>query len=143
MTAGAGPAARQEAARLLGVDPAASAAEVQRAFLKAARTAHPDMRPGAGPQERHDAAVEFDRLLRARDVLLDAARTAAAGGDGGSPAETLRAAPRVPSQSLGGPLVVLALLSFLLVLLVTVEQGLEGGPGAPAAPSRPVSSGRP
>lgn len=130
MSGSAAPLSRAEAAALLAVDPAAGAAEVQRAFLRAARYVHPDVLPDAGEPERRAAADAFDRLLQARDVLLTTS-PAVAGG-------VLRDDPRirrVEGRGLGGSLVVLALLSFLLVLLLTVEQGIRGEPLDPGPTS--------
>lgn len=125
--------ARLEAAALLGVDPAAGPAEVQRAFLRAARRVHPDVMPDAGLEQRRAAAAAFDRLTRARDLLLQPA-------DAAPEPTTPQPVPRAPSRNLANSLVVLALLSFLLVLLVTVDDAVRGDPlpgGAPAASAAP------
>lgn len=56
-----------EAARILGVEPGASADEVQRAYRLRARSSHPD---GGGADER------FIELVTARDALLAAPQRA-------------------------------------------------------------------
>lgn len=126
---------RPEAARLLGLPEDAPAPEVQRAFLRAARRVHPDVLGDAPEEERRAAAHAFDRMLRARDVLLVPARR---GSDGTPPQQpTAQSGPvfrQVPGRGLGGSLVVLALLAFLLVALVTVEQAVSGVGPAPLPP---------
>ena len=139
MTGPAQPMSRAEAAALLAVAADAGGPDVQRAFLRAARHVHPDTLPEAGEDERRAAAAAFDRLLRARDVLLvPVARPAAddahslVRGDPDGPRYR-----RVEGRGIGGSLVVLAMLAFLLVLLVTLQQGVTGAPvdPSPAAPS--------
>jgi hypothetical protein len=53
---------REDAARLLGVEPGASAAEVERAYRRKAHAVHPDA--AGGPDDA------FISLTRARDILL-------------------------------------------------------------------------
>jgi len=130
---------RREAAALLGIAEDAPVAEVQRAYLRAARRTHPDLLPQADDAGRRAAGAAFAELTRARDAML-AARPM-------DPVEramwSARPAPedgpvfrRVPGRGLGGSLVVLALLAFLLIALVSIEQGYEGSPFSPA----PVST---
>jgi hypothetical protein len=117
---------RRQAAALLGVAEDASAAQVQRAYLRAARHTHPDVLPEADEAGRRAAGEAFDRLTRARDAMT------------GRPERTAApSAPRTPagpplvgrsrSRSLGGSLVVLAMLAFLLIGIVSAEQALRGG----------------
>jgi hypothetical protein len=116
---------REEAAALLGVPVDAAAAVVQRAYLRAARRTHPDVLPDADDAGRRAAADAFDRLTRARDVLV-------AGGGPVPATPPVAAAPASDryrrGRGLGGPLVVLALLGFLLIGLVAVEEALVGDP---------------
>lgn len=141
MTGPALPMSRAEAAGLLAVPEDAVGADVQRAFLRAARHVHPDTLPDAGDDERRRAEAAFDRLLRARDVLLvpaphpgsDAVHGIVRGDPDGPRYR------RVPGRGIGGSLVVLALLAFLLVLLVTLQQGVRGDPLDP--PRAPPSVG--
>ena len=119
---------RHEAAALLGVPEDATSAQVQRAYLRAARTTHPDVLPEADEAGRRAAAEAFDRLTRARDVLVagDPIR------DPSPPVTRMDAAGAPPfrrprERGLGGSLVVLALLAFLLIGIVSAEQALRGG----------------
>jgi hypothetical protein len=132
---------RAEAASVLGVDPAADPAEVHHAFLRLARTAHPDTLPDADEPERRAAAERFDRILRARDVLLtepEHERPAPAEQEDGWPESSGSEYPRwrpVPGRGLGGSLVVLALLAFLLVALVSLDEALRSHPFEPGSGS--------
>ena len=125
---------RHEAAALLGVPETATPPEVQRAYLRAARTTHPDLLPQADESGRRAAAEAFDRLTRARNALLEPV----------APGSTAPASPCVPGpdgpryrrvegRGIGGSLVVLALLAFLLVALVNLQQGVGFGVDAPPA----------
>ena len=60
------PDARVDYYALLGVKPTASREEITRAFRARSKDVHPDVSPDA------DAAVQFQRLARAYDVLGDA-----------------------------------------------------------------------
>jgi hypothetical protein len=60
----------EEAARILGVVPGASAAEVEAAFARAARSTHPDRFAGASAEVLATASASFVEATRARDVLL-------------------------------------------------------------------------
>lgn len=142
MTGPALPMSRAEAAGLLAVPEDAAGADVQRAFLRAARHVHPDTLPGAGEDERRRAEAAFGRLLRARDVLLVPLASTAPDeahdlvrGDPDGPRYR-----RVPGRGIGGSLVVLALLSFLLVLLVTLQQGVSGDPLGPSPAPPPAGA---
>jgi len=136
---------RHEAAALLGVPETAAPPEVQRAYLRAARTTHPDLLPEADEPGRRAAAEAFDRLTRARDALLEPrppapSRSATAwvpGADGAAGPQYRR----VEGRGIGGSLVVLVLLAFLLVALVSLQQGL--GFGMDGQPAGPVASTAP
>lgn len=138
MSRPAGPMSRAEAAGLLSVAEDADGPDVQRAFLRAARHVHPDTLPDAGEDERRRAEADFDRLLRARDVLLVPAAPAATPLAGPDDHGIVRGDPdgpryrRVEGRGIGGSLVVLALLAFLLVLLVTFQQGVRGDAFSPS-----------
>jgi curved DNA-binding protein CbpA len=146
VTGAPAPMPRQEAAALLGVPEDASAADVQRAYLRAARRTHPDVLPQADEAARRAAAEAFDRLTRARDVLVAAPPPATGPVDGAAwvPGPEGAAGPRyrrVEGRGLGGSLVVLALLAFLLIALVSAEQAFRGSafdaPASPAASASP------
>ena len=116
---------RHEAAALLGVPEDAPATEVQRAYLRAARRTHPDVLPEADEARRQAAAEAFDRLTRARDVLIGRPdRTGRHRSPACRPALRSRSDPR-RNRGLGGSLVVLALLAFLMVGIVSAEQALS------------------
>ncbi len=130
------PMPRAEAAALLGVGPDASGAEVQRAYLRAARRVHPDVLGDADEAARRAAAEAFDRLSRARAAMTGAAAPVS------SPAFVHRAGypdgpryRRVPGRGLGGSLVVLAMLAFLLVGLISFDQAVRGDAFDPPATS--------
>ena len=151
MTASAAPMSRGEAAELLGIAPDAEAAEVQRAFLRAARHAHPDTLPEADDSARAAAGARFDALSRARAVLLVPAPAAPPAPPVGRAADGWAPRPGDPdgplyrpvqSRGLGGSLVVLALLAFLLVALVSFGEGF-GRPSFDAPPGSPVASQTP
>jgi hypothetical protein len=126
VTPGAASVSREEAAALLGVPVDASASDVQRAYLRAARHTHPDVLPDADEAGRIAAAAAFDRLTRARDLLV---------AGGGPVPVTPPVTPRPPAsdryrrgRGLGGAFVVLALLGFLLIGIVATEEALIGDP---------------
>lgn len=118
---------RPEAARLLGVPQDATAAQVQRAYLRAARTTHPDVLPDADEDRRRAAADAFDRLTRARDTMLGAPIREPLPPVAGAAAMTAADPRRARDRGLGGSLVVLALLAFLLIGIVSAEQALRSG----------------
>lgn len=136
---------RHEAAALLGVPEDASAADVQHAYLRAARRTHPDLLPLADEAGRRAAAADFDRLTRARAVLLEPVPVNPSGNAGGwTPGPEGPNGPsyrRVEGRGLAGSLVVLAMLAFLLVAIVTFQQGFGFGGDlpvpAPAGTSAP------
>ncbi|MES2093842.1 MAG: J domain-containing protein [Actinomycetota bacterium] len=78
---------RDEAARLLGITPAATPAEIERAFKQRARMWHPDRFADGSPAQSAAAAAKFIRVTEARNLLLRPA------------AEPRPARPRVDSQS--------------------------------------------
>jgi hypothetical protein len=126
VTSGAASITPEEAADLLGVPAGAAASEVQRAYLRAARRTHPDVLPDADDAARLAAAEAFDRLTRARDLLVAGT---------GPMASTPPVTPTRPAsdryrrgRGLGGPMVVLALLGFLLIGIVAAEQAYLGDP---------------
>jgi curved DNA-binding protein CbpA len=146
VTASPAPMSRAQAAELLGLAADAPPVEVQRAFLRAARHAHPDTLPEADDATRAAAAARFDALTRARAVLMEPAPpappAAAAGlGDGWAPRPGDPDGPLyrpVQGRGLGGSLVVLALLAFLMVAIVTFsdafrQQSFDDPGGSPAA----------
>ncbi|WP_345480394.1 J domain-containing protein [Amnibacterium soli] len=137
-----GPAMpRPEAAALLGVPATATPAEVQRAYLRAARTTHPDLLPDSDEAGRRSAAEAFDRLTRARDVLLEPAPPAPPTASAWAPGADGVQYRRVEGRGIGDSLVVLVLLAFLLIGLVSLQQGLgfgvEAPPAGPAATTAP------
>jgi hypothetical protein len=136
---------RRDAAALLDVPETATPPEVQRAYLRAARTTHPDLLTEADEAARRAAAEAFDRLTRARNVMLQPAPRVP-----GAPTSEWMPGPdgpdgpryrRVESRGLGGSLVVLVLLAFLLVALVNLQQGLGFGVDTP--PAEPVATSAP
>jgi hypothetical protein len=142
---------RAEAAEVLGVAETARSGEVQRAFLRLVRTAHPDALPGATEAERRAAAERFDRLVRARAVLLAPAPPTPPTPSAGAPDDGYRPRPMepdgplyrpVPGRGIGGSLVVLVLLAFLLVALVSFDDAARRPSFDPGAPT-PASSGTP
>lgn len=129
MTAAPASMPRDEAAALLDVPIDAPAADVQRAYLRAARRTHPDLVPETDVAGRRAAGAAFAELTRARDALLAArpmdpldraAWSRPAVGD-------VRSVPRA-TRNLGGSLVVLALLGFLMMGLVAAESVYESWP---------------
>jgi hypothetical protein len=140
---------RAEAAELLGVAADAPPGEVQRAFLRAARHAHPDTLPEADEVTRAAAGARFDTLTRARAVLLEplppAPPSAPATADGWAPRPWDPDGPRyrpVQGRGLGGSLVILALLAFLMVAIVTFgdgfrERSFQSPADSPAATGAP------
>lgn len=142
MTGAGVPMPRAEAARLLGVGVDAAPEEVQRAYLRAARRTHPDVLPDLDEAGRRAAGDAFDRLTRARDLLLVAGPVAVPKDADWVVRPGWEDGPRyrrVEGRGLGGSLVVLVLLAFLLVAIVSTEQGLRGDTAydPPAATSTP------
>jgi hypothetical protein len=134
---------RDEALALLGLPAEATGADVQRAFLRAARRVHPDVLPGAGEGERRAAGERFDALVQARAVLLDPAAVPFDTPNrpfpaGPSPGTVRARSAEGPRRDLANSLVVIALLSFLIVALVTVDGALRGATPAPAGSGSPA-----
>ncbi|BDZ53645.1 J domain-containing protein [Agromyces marinus] len=63
---------REDAARLLGIDRDADAAEVDRAYRRLARDLHPDRLSGASADEVRAANARFSEVTRAYHVLASA-----------------------------------------------------------------------
>jgi DnaJ-domain-containing protein 1 len=61
---------RAAALRLLGVDDAADAGEVKRAYRRLARTLHPDLQPGADEARRRTLERRFAELTSAYESLV-------------------------------------------------------------------------
>src|SRR4051812_18065489 len=96
-----------EAAELLGVPLDAPVADIQHAYLRAARQVHPDVLPDAPEPEREDAATRFDELSQARDVLFEHRPVI--------PIEVVQPAVQYErGRGIGGSLAVLALLVLVL-----------------------------
>ena len=139
MSAGPRPMTRIEAAALLGVPPGTTGQDAKRAFLRAARFAHPDVLPQAGEDERRAAADRFDALVQARAVLLEPPFTSAADGPPRASARPVHVVPR-QDRGLAGSLVLIALLSFLIVALVTLDSSLRSQSGDGSANGAPIVS---
>jgi hypothetical protein len=117
------PMSPAEAAEVLGVPLDASIADIQHAYLRAARQVHPDVLQDAPAAEREDAATRFDRLTQAREVLLEQ-----------RPVLPIEVAEPVAQpvvgyergRGIGGSLAVLALLVFLLIAIVSLNDAFRG-----------------
>jgi hypothetical protein len=98
-----------EAAALLGVSADAAIDEVQHAYQRAARAAHPDLNPDAP----HDAAgAHFAALGEAREVLLRRHPVIPV---------TFESYTREPRRKgIGGSVVILLILAVILVATVTL-----------------------
>ena len=107
-----------EAAAVLGVPVDAPLADIQHAYLRAARQVHPDVLPGASDPEREDAANRFDELSQAREVLFEHRPVI--------PIEVLQ--PTVAyerGRGIGGSVAVLVLLVLLLVVVVSLNDAFR------------------
>ncbi|WP_353827401.1 J domain-containing protein [Agromyces sp. SYSU T0242] len=62
---------RDEAARVLGVQPDAAASEVDRAYRRLARDLHPDRFVGSSPDEVRAASARFVEVTRAYRLLAE------------------------------------------------------------------------
>jgi hypothetical protein len=142
VTGAGAPMSRPEAAALLGVPDDAGPAEVQHAYLRAARRTHPDLQPEADETARRAASESFDRLTRARDLLLTTRPERAPEWLPGPEGDAGPRYRRVEGRGLGGSLVVLALLAFLLVALVSAQQAF-GGAAFPEPVDRPATTATP
>lgn len=56
--------------RILGLPPGADPAEIKRAYRRLAREFHPDLHPGASPEERRTLELRFARLTEAYRSLV-------------------------------------------------------------------------
>lgn len=56
--------------RVLGLSPGASEVEIKRAYRRLARTVHPDLHPGASPEERRALEVQFAEITTAYRALV-------------------------------------------------------------------------
>jgi DnaJ-domain-containing protein 1 len=56
--------------RVLGLSPGASETEIKRAYRRLARTVHPDLHPGATPEERRALEVQFAEITTAYRALV-------------------------------------------------------------------------
>jgi hypothetical protein len=56
--------------RVLGLSPGASETEIKRAYRRLARTVHPDLHPGASPEERRALEVQFSEITSAYRALV-------------------------------------------------------------------------
>jgi DnaJ-domain-containing protein 1 len=56
--------------RVLGVPPGSDAAEIRRAYRRLARAFHPDLHPGATPEERRTLEVRFAAITEAYRALV-------------------------------------------------------------------------
>lgn len=126
-----------EAAALLGVPLNAPLTEIQHAYLRAARQVHPDVLPDASDPEREDAAIRFDELSQAREVLFEHQPVI--------PIEVLPpAAEYERGRGIGGSLVVLALLVFLLIAIVSANDAFRASTAGTLEQQNPqVSSSTP
>jgi hypothetical protein len=107
-----------DAADVLGVPLDAPLADIQHAYLRAARQVHPDVLPDASEPEREDAATRFDLLSQAREVLFEHRPVI--------PIELVGPAAEYERRpGIGGSLAVLALLVFLLVAIVSLNDAFR------------------
>jgi DnaJ-domain-containing protein 1 len=56
--------------RVLGLSPGASETEIKRAYRRLARSVHPDLHPGASPEERRALEVQFSEITSAYRALV-------------------------------------------------------------------------
>lgn len=135
------PMSPAEAAAVLGVPLDASIADIQHAYLRAARQVHPDVLPDASAPEREDAATRFDRLTQARQALLEQ-----------RPVLPIQLAEPVAQPAvgyerghgIGGSLAVLALLVFLLIAIVSLNDAFRASTaGTLDHPDPPVATSVP
>jgi hypothetical protein len=64
------PARDEESWRVLGLAPGADAAEIKRTYRQLARTVHPDVHPGATPEERRALELRFAAITAAYRALV-------------------------------------------------------------------------
>jgi hypothetical protein len=126
-----------EAAAVLGVPLDAPLADVQHAYLRAARRVNPDVLADASEPERATAASRFDELSQAREVLFEHRPVAAV--------RLLQPVPEADRhRGIGGSLAVLALLVFLLVAIVSLNDAFRASTaGSLEQQNPPVSTSSP
>jgi hypothetical protein len=105
----------REAARLLGVDESATLDEVQHAYVRLVRHAHPDTMPGATDAERRAAAVRFDALVQAKRVLLERTPVIPITFEAPEPS-----VPHRRRRGVGASLAVIAVVVFLALIVVSL-----------------------
>lgn len=107
----------ERAAELLAVPADAIPAEIERAFTRAARSAHPDLFVDDDDATRARRAAEFVSLAEARDLLVARARArAAAAATGYRPPDARPTIPPPPGPYLMGAWIgMLVLAAFLSI----------------------------
>ena len=113
-----------EAAEVLGVAPDAALPDIQLAYRRLARGVHPDTSP-VGEDEQRTSAERFDRIVRARKVLVEH-----------KPVVAIRVEPhtwRPRAGGIGTSLALLTVLAFLLLAIVSLGDAYHMDPatGAP------------
>lgn len=111
-----------EAAEVLGVEPDADLPDIQLAYRRLARGTHPDTSPEISDSDRHEAAERFDRIVRARDVLVER-----------KPVVAIRVEPtgwRPRAGGIGTSLALLAILAFLLLAIVSLDDAYRMDPAS-------------
>lgn len=109
-----------EAAEVLGVGPDADLPDIQLAYRRLARDTHPDTSPEVPQSVRNEAAERFDRIVRARDVLV--AR---------KPVVAIKVDPvgwQPRAGGIGTSLALLAILAFLLLAIVSLDDAYRMDP---------------
>lgn len=109
-----------EAAEVLGVQPDADLPDIQVAYRRLARDTHPDTARDLSDSDRHRAAERFDRVVRARDVLVER-----------KPVIAIRVQPigwRPRAGGVGASLALLAILAFLLLAIVSLDDAYRMNP---------------
>lgn len=109
-----------EAAAVLGVDPDADLPHIQLAYRRLARDTHPDTSARVSESDRSDAAERFDRVVRARTVLVER-----------KPVIAIRVQPpgwRPRAGGIGASLALLAILAFLLLAIVSLDDAYTMDP---------------
>lgn len=109
-----------EAAELLGVQPDADLPDIQLAYRRLARDTHPDTSPGRSDTERDRTAERFDRVVQARDVLVEH-----------KPVVAIRVEPvgwRPRAGGIGASLALLTILAFLLLAIVSLTDAYRMDP---------------
>lgn len=109
-----------EAAEVLGVQPDADLPDIQLAYRRLARDTHPDTSLERSDVERDRTAERFDRVVRARDVLVER-----------KPVVAIRVEPvgwRPRAGGVGASLALLAILAFLLLAIVSLGDAYRMDP---------------